>query len=75
VRGYAPADYARFLEYAVRLVLLQRAGGGYLFIHRLLLEHFADGTAAAPPSEPTPGTSMASVVSRPVGPTRAVTVP
>jgi hypothetical protein len=41
-RGYAPRDYPGFLDYAVGLVLLQRAGGGYLFIHRLLQEHFAN---------------------------------
>lgn len=46
-RGYAPLDCARFLDHAVALVLLQRAGGGYLFVHRLLLEHFADLTPAA----------------------------
>jgi DNA polymerase III delta prime subunit len=40
-KGYAPRDYARFLDYAVRLIFLQKVGGGYIFIHRLLLEHFA----------------------------------
>ena len=30
-----------FLDYAARLVFLQKVGGGYIFIHRLLLEHFA----------------------------------
>jgi hypothetical protein len=48
-RGYAPLNYSRFLDYAARLVLLQRAGGGYLFIHRLLLEHFVAGKAAWEP--------------------------
>jgi eukaryotic-like serine/threonine-protein kinase len=78
VRGYAPADYSRFLDYAVGLVLLQRAGGGYLFIHRLLLDHFADGGAApTPPSEPIPSPSEASmppVDGRPVPPMGATTV-
>jgi transcriptional regulator with XRE-family HTH domain len=41
-RGLAPRDYVAFLEYASRLVLLRRRGGGYEFIHRMLLEHFAD---------------------------------
>jgi transcriptional regulator with XRE-family HTH domain len=41
-RGLAPSDYVAFLEYASRLVLLRRRGGGYEFIHRMLLEHFAD---------------------------------
>lgn len=35
-----PGKYARFLNYASRLNFLQRIGGGYIFIHRLLLEHF-----------------------------------
>jgi NACHT domain len=78
VRGYAPADYARFLDYAVGLVLLQRAGGGYLFIHRLLLDHFADGGAApTPPSEPMPSrgeSSMATLGDWPVPPMGATTV-
>ena len=41
-RGYMPLACARFLDHAVALALLRRAGGGYLFIHRLLLEHFAE---------------------------------
>jgi hypothetical protein len=41
-RGLAPRAYIAFLEYASRLVLLRRRGGGYEFIHRMLLEYFAD---------------------------------
>lgn len=36
-----PWNYARFLDYATNLALLQKIGGGYVFIHRTLLEHFA----------------------------------
>lgn len=36
-----PWNYARFLDRAVDLIFLQKVGGGYIFIHRLLLEHFA----------------------------------
>lgn len=36
-----PWNYARFLDYATSCILLQKVGGGYIFIHRLLLEHFA----------------------------------
>jgi hypothetical protein len=36
-----PWNYTRFLNHAVDLTLLQRAGGAYEFPHRLLLEHFA----------------------------------
>jgi hypothetical protein len=39
--GYIPWNYARFLNYATNLIFLQKVGGGYIFIHRLLLEHFA----------------------------------
>ena len=42
-RGHAPLNYARFLDYAAEeLNFLQKVGGGYVFIHRYLLEHFAD---------------------------------
>lgn len=39
--GATPLRLHRFLRYSVSLVFLQRAGNGYIFIHRLLLEHFA----------------------------------
>lgn len=39
--GYTPFRFTNFLDYATRLVFLQKVGGGYIFIHRLLLEHFA----------------------------------
>jgi hypothetical protein len=42
VHGYFPINYAIFLDYAVDRIFLQKMGGGYRFIHRLLLEHFAD---------------------------------
>lgn len=40
-QGHTPRDYARFLDYAANLIFLQKVGGGYRFIHRMLLEHFA----------------------------------
>ncbi|GAA6619304.1 hypothetical protein NUACC26_051170 [Scytonema sp. NUACC26] len=40
--GCIPWNYARFLDYATERIFLQKVGGGYIFIHRLLLEHFAD---------------------------------
>ena len=41
-RGDAPLNYARFLDYAAtELHFLQKVGGGYIFVHRYLLEHFA----------------------------------
>jgi hypothetical protein len=39
--GHIPRDYARFLDYATALVILRKAGGGYIFLHRYLLEYFA----------------------------------
>jgi class 3 adenylate cyclase/DNA polymerase III delta prime subunit len=38
--GCIPWNYARFLNYATNCILLQKVGGGYVFIHRSLLEHF-----------------------------------
>ncbi|MFQ5627198.1 MAG: hypothetical protein ACE5I1_00440 [bacterium] len=40
--NYTPRHFARFLDYAANeLNFLQKVGGGYIFIHRYLLEHFA----------------------------------
>jgi eukaryotic-like serine/threonine-protein kinase len=39
--GAMPLDYVRFLDYAAERVFLRKVGGGYIFVHRLLLEHFA----------------------------------
>lgn len=43
-KGYAPWNYARFLNNAAERVLLQKVGGGYVFINRALLEYFASLT-------------------------------
>ena len=40
-QGRIPWNYASFLDYAAQRIFLQKVGGGYIFIHRLLLEHFA----------------------------------
>lgn len=39
--GAIPWNYARFLDYAAERIFLQKVGGGYIFIHRMLMEHFA----------------------------------
>jgi hypothetical protein len=31
-----------FLEYSARLIFLRRVGGSYIFVHRLLMQHFAE---------------------------------
>jgi serine/threonine protein kinase/DNA polymerase III delta prime subunit len=36
-----PHHYVRFLDEAASCILLQKIGGGYSFVHRLLLEYFA----------------------------------
>jgi len=39
--GAIPLNYPRFLDYAAERILLRKVGGGYIFIHRLLLDYFA----------------------------------
>jgi hypothetical protein len=36
-----PWNIARFLDHAVERIFLRKVGGGYIFVHRLLLEYFA----------------------------------
>ncbi len=43
----APWRFAHFLDHATKLIFLKRVGGGYIFIHRMLLEHFAAMTVEA----------------------------
>jgi Cdc6-like AAA superfamily ATPase len=38
---FSPWNYARFLDYSTDCALLQKVGGSYIFVHRLLLEYFA----------------------------------
>lgn len=40
-QGKLPWDYAKFLDYCTERLLLQRVGGRYRFMHRLLRDHFA----------------------------------
>jgi DNA polymerase III delta prime subunit len=39
--GNIPWNYSHFLDYATERILLRKAGGGYMFMHRLLLDYFA----------------------------------
>jgi hypothetical protein len=41
IRGSAPLNYVRFLDYATERLFLRKVGGGYIFLHRMLLEYFA----------------------------------
>lgn len=43
-QGYIPWNYARFLDYCHDHLFLRKVGGGYIFIHRMLMEHFANMT-------------------------------
>ena len=48
--GFAPLRYVRFLDHAADLLFLRKVGGGYIFVHRMIMEHFAameDGESAA----------------------------
>lgn len=39
--GSIPRSYVPFLEYATERIFLRKVGGGYIFVHRLLMDHFA----------------------------------
>lgn len=39
--GLLPWRLPQFLDYAAERILLRKVGGGYIFIHRLLLDYFA----------------------------------
>jgi hypothetical protein len=47
-RGLLPWRCARFLDAAAERALLCKVGGGYAFVHPLLLAHFADVEPALP---------------------------
>jgi hypothetical protein len=40
-RNVLPFRAVKFLNYSCDLIFLQRVGGGYIFIHRLILDYFA----------------------------------
>jgi hypothetical protein len=47
-KDYLPWRIAPFLDYCAERILLRKVGGGYIFIHRLLQEHFASLYEGAP---------------------------
>jgi hypothetical protein len=51
--GYTPRNFVKFLDHCAKLILLKKAGGGYIFIHRMLLEHFAEMTPESTSAEDT----------------------
>jgi hypothetical protein len=42
LNGYTPFNLIKFLDHCAKLILLKKVGGGYIFIHRMLLEYFAE---------------------------------
>jgi NACHT domain-containing protein len=55
MHGVAPLRYVRFLDEATERLFLRRTGGGYIFVHRLLLEHFAAYSVRADVRQPVVG--------------------
>jgi hypothetical protein len=39
--GSTPWNYVRFLDHAAERILLRKVGGGYVFLHRMLMDYFA----------------------------------
>lgn len=39
--GDAPWNYTHFLDYCAERIFLRKVGGGYIFVHRLLMDYFA----------------------------------
>ncbi|MBV9229025.1 MAG: hypothetical protein JOZ18_06900 [Chloroflexi bacterium] len=48
--GLLPRRTIPFLNEATRCILLYQDGGGYRFIHRLLLDYFAELAPVSPPA-------------------------
>ena len=42
LNGYTPFKFIKFLDQCAKLILLKKVGGGYIFIHRMLLDYFAE---------------------------------
>jgi len=58
INGSIPWNYVKFLDYAAERILLRKVGGGYTFLHRMLLEYFAvrydeSSVEATPHAEPS----------------------
>jgi hypothetical protein len=41
INGSLPFRLVPFLDYCAERIFLRKVGGGYIFVHRLLMEHFA----------------------------------
>lgn len=40
--GCTPLNFVKFLDHCAKLIFLKKVGGGYIFVHRMLLDYFAD---------------------------------
>jgi hypothetical protein len=40
--GSTPFTFVKFLDHCAKLIFLKKVGGGYIFIHRMLLDYFAE---------------------------------
>jgi hypothetical protein len=49
--NHVPWNLVPFLDHCVDLIFLRRVGGGYIFVHRLLMEHFAEMYVDTPTSK------------------------
>jgi hypothetical protein len=62
-RRYLPFNIRQFLDFAVECILIRKVGGGYVFVHALLLDHFVrwskESQAKTPPSLPHKLTTQA----------------
>jgi hypothetical protein len=50
-KGHTPFNFIEFLDYCAKLIFLKKVGGGYIFIHRMLLDYFAELTPEKRPQE------------------------
>jgi eukaryotic-like serine/threonine-protein kinase len=48
-----PWNYVRFLDYCAERIFLRKVGGGYIFVHRMLMEYFASLDTTQPPEQPS----------------------
>ncbi len=46
-RKWGPWHYVRFLDAAAERIFLRKVGGGYIFVHRLLMEFLAGSSRGA----------------------------